>query len=530
MTVHWFGWKDIAEVPSVEGPLTIKPARSGRFLDLMIGLDLPWDQTGLYEYLAVQFCYGSDETVPGCEVVTYRMHRMRTVDTVRLLVPDSVYAATHVRIGVAPAMHCRVGRHNVVSMGLTDDEEPAELSRIARLEALKERVRQQVEGSEQQNVGTCGHYPSTLTFEMTARCNLTCSHCSSHGKRELHLHYNRTPEFPLDRLEAFAEEVFPSLTSISIVGRGEPMLLSDALWNRFIELLVKYRVMLSVTTNGYFLERRLTPELMPFIDNINVSMDGLSKETFALNRGGGDVDRVWHNIEFFHHLRKSSGLARRPRLHFAWTLKQSNVEEFPAFVHKIAQYEADALTARHLMVFFESEAEQSVLLDPARANIFLREGYRLLEQYGIRRECVPLIAETSAERLVSVQTVPLDEPPVAETVPTVTPGAGRDSCMFIHRMAVVNYTGEVQTCSVPYSAVTGTVGETSFFNIWNGSVMQGVREALGTDHEWKQCQNCWYREGRYHSQRALAADGRRIDNDSQTEFSKESLNFVPGRN
>src|SRR5437899_3289800 len=75
----------------------------------------------------------------------------------------------------------------------------------------------------------CAHYPTALCFEMTARCNLTCVHCSSHGAPEVHRTNNKIAEIPLAQLEALASEVFPSLTVISLVGRGEPLLLDEAL-------------------------------------------------------------------------------------------------------------------------------------------------------------------------------------------------------------------------------------------------------------------------------------------------------------
>lgn len=110
---------------------------------------------------------------------------------------------------------------------------------------------------------------------------------------------------------------------------------------------------------------------------------------------------------------------------------------------------------------------------------------------------------------------------------TATGTTARDGCMFIHRMAVINFDGEVQTCSVPYAKVAGGLGRAANFDeIWNGDVMRGVRGALNTEGEWQQCRSCWYREGKFHSQRALAGKGERYGADQAGEFSGDSLNFV----
>ena len=74
--------------------------------------------------------------------------------------------------------------------------------------------------------------------------------------------------------------------------------------------------------------------------------------------------------------------------------------------------------------------------------------------------------------------------------------------MFVHRTAVVHADGLVPTCSAPFAATAGRLGEAArFFDIWNGEVLRGVRSTLDTPNEWYQCRHCWYREGRYQSQR-----------------------------
>jgi hypothetical protein len=56
--------------------------------------------------------------------------------------------------------------------------------------------------------------------------------------------------------------------------------------------------------------------------------------------------------------------------------------------------------------------------------------------------------------------------------------------------------------------------------------MVGVREALDTSEEWEQCRNCWYREGKYKSQRRAAEmQVDRFDIKQPTAFTTEAWNF-----
>jgi len=465
-------------------PMSRKARGRGRYLDVTMALDLSWEETRRYYYCTVEFAHGDHPSLPLRDTVLLQLDTLRQVHTVRVMVPDAVRASTHVRVTLAPAPHAQRAAFKVVRLHLT------------------------------------------------ARCNLTCSHCATHATHADHRLHNRMQELSLDHLEALAEQAFPSLTAINLSGRGEPLMADERLWQRFVELVIRHRVMLAITTNGWFLMRRITPELMPFISNVNVSMDGFEPETFAANRGGTDIARIWRNVAHFHRLRQAAQLPRRPRLQFAWTLRKNNMAELPDFVRKIAEYDADTLTVRHLMVFFPSLAGDSALEDPVQANLHLRQAYQLLEQHGIERDCVPLMKEPPREPLVQLRTPAAAVPaaaPTAAPAPGPGPSAEPDRCMFIHRMPPVMCNGEVKTCSVPTMHTAGDLSAQRFEDIWNGPVFRDVRAAMGTADEKQPCRTCWYREGRFASQRDLRQRGERYADDAETQVSQTGLDFTRGR-
>ena len=70
--------------------------------------------------------------------------------------------------------------------------------------------------------------------------------------------------------------------------------------------------------------------------------------------------------------------------------------------------------------------------------------------------------------------------------------------------------GEVTTCGKHYGAQVGHLNEqTSLWDIWNGPAMCSLRATFGRDDMWHQCQHCWLREIRWHSQRQ-AKDAERV--------------------
>lgn len=269
------------------------------FFEIEITLDLPAREARRYEHSKLYYTTGSRYKFSEERVVTFCIERLRTPQRIRIVLPDGAKTARLVRVRIDPAPLAEAGEYAVTAFRVAPDE-TSDTARIARLEAHKEAVRRQVEASEASNLTTLSHHPSSLILELTPRCNLTCIHCSSHGQVELHQAHNRMPEMSPAMLTRLADEVFPSLTSICLVGRGEPTLASDTLWRSFTEAVVKHRVLLAIITNGTFIQRRLTPELLPFIDNITMSIDGLTDATFAANRVGASLEKVWTAVEWFH--------------------------------------------------------------------------------------------------------------------------------------------------------------------------------------------------------------------------------------
>jgi MoaA/NifB/PqqE/SkfB family radical SAM enzyme len=513
---HRFTRRPLATRPSYVTASSIPPGST--FLEIEIMLDLPVSEARRYEHSKLYYTTGSRYEFSEDRVVTFRIERLRIFQRIRIVLPDEVNTAKIVRVRIDPAPLAESGEYALAEFRLVPDDDSA-ASRTARLEAHKEWVRRQIETSEASDQSILNHYPSSLIVELTPRCNLTCVHCSSHGQPELHRAHNRMQEMSPAMLTHLADEVFPSLTSLCLVGRGEPTMASDKLWRSFTEAVIKHRVLLVIITNGCFIPRRITPDLLPFIDNITFSIDGLRGETFAANRIGASFDKVWDAVEWFHDQRQRSNLARRPRLNFSWTLKRNNIAEFPEFIRRIASVEADALYTRHLLVYFEKDREQSLIDNPALANSYLREAYELLAQYKIGGNSMPLIAET-AENDATHDTIGIDADLGAVTSPQ------RDGCIFIRRTGTVLADGEVPTCGAPFVKTAGVINQTSsFMSIWNGALMEEVRAMINTPAEWEQCRHCWYREGAYQRQRQAIAAGHRPEMTEPSNFTEETWDF-----
>jgi len=362
---------------------------SAGYMDLTLEI-LP-SETG-YEYSKLYFSCQPEQPYDEDRVICFRVIRVAWRETHRLVLPPDAINSEYIRLRLDALPYTRGTAAVDSRVRFVPAEDQSEQSQRARRRDLKQRTRAGVEESENRRREWLPHMPESISLELTAGCNLTCSHCSSHGTAEAHRMNNRRKAFDMDMLDRLAEDTFPSLTLVNLVGRGEPMMVGLPLWQRLISHLLTYDVFMTCVTNATFLTKRIDEAILPVVDTLTASIDGTTPEIFAANRGGASLENWRRNIDHFNSLRKKSGLARLPRLGLSWTLKRNNIHQFPDFIRLAIELEADLLYVRHLFVFHEKDRGESLVCEPELTNRYLNEGYAMLEGKSIKLDAVPLAA------------------------------------------------------------------------------------------------------------------------------------------
>lgn len=468
-------------------------------------------------------------------VICFPVRHVHRWERVRVRLPHAAVAANVLKTRIDGLPYTN-GNFLIKDVELTNGEDAPSLSYKADLAMARHLVRQQVLQSEAEERVWLPHYPESISIELTSKCNLRCPHCSAHGKLDLHRFHNRRPEMSPALLRKIGNEIFPHITTLSLVGRGEPTMTSDELWSTCIQLVKKFDINISCVTNGHFLRKRFTPDVMPYVDELCVSIDGNSETTHRCNRRGSRFADVMANLEYFHEARRSLHLAKRPTLSFYWTLMHNNIHELASFVRDSARFQPDFFALRHLVVFHERDREQSLVGHPQLLNHHLKEVYAELRKHGIRFEGPPLMQDADEGH-----TLPMFPHAESATPPTECSKSFRtrksslfpprslglpdsrnqiERCTWMHRTGIIMSDGEVTTCGKHFGQRVGMLGTThSFWNIWNGSAMRDLRATFGTDRMWPQCQSCWLRELKWHSQRMAKNNGQVFSDYSKSHFS-----------
>ena len=497
------------------------------FVDIELEIDISWEDSRRYQYSKLYYARGPDEPFDESRVVCVRIRENRFRHLVRIRIPDEALVSGTIRFRFDPFPYSN-GRVSIYDCCLvTEENSNTLLSASANLDSLKQATRAGVEDSERKQAEIVTHYPESMSLELQPGCNLQCGHCATHGTDKAHATNNRLGAIKMSHLKSLATEVFPHLTLLHLVGRGEPLMVSDALWEVLVGEAQQNRVFLTVVTNGYYIERRITPDVLPLIDTLTVSIDGLSPAVFASNRGGACLETVLKGVQYFHQLRKNACLPRRPKLCISWTLKRNNIAELPRFIKFMAQYEPDRYYMRHLLVCHDKDRSESLLEVPELANRYLAEAYALIAEQGAETDCPPLF-NTGAK----ARNTPRDKAVGSPASPVERSHNGRDKiCQYIHRTASIKAQGNMTTCGVYHAAKVGVFDEQKGFKaLWNGDVMRSVRRDINTCNEWEQCKNCWFRESRYYSQRVERAVNSAYSLSNEADYSLDAWDYRKPKN
>lgn len=379
-------WRNVASDYSALSPVLAIPAGSTH-LDVCLSLGLDWTETGEYEYSKL-YWRRPDQEFSEERVICFRVPSAGTAQQVRLELPSELQEAGVSCFRLDPLAYMRSGSYCIEGIDFVRDPLLRDsASVLAALHALKQKTRVGVAESEKAgNSAHLRHFPESLSIELTPRCNLRCRYCSSHRTARLHSEHNRMPEMHPETLRRLASQAFPYATTVSLVGRGEPLLVSQRLWQVLQEEIDRHSVLLSFVTNGLLVEKRVTADLMRHIDTITVSIDGGTEETMATNRVGSSLSKVVGGIDYINQLRRSVRLARRPRLFISWTLLKNNVDEFADFVDRSEAFSVDGFYVRHLMVYDESLRHESLLSEPHRFAPQLSRAYEILQGRGVKTD------------------------------------------------------------------------------------------------------------------------------------------------
>lgn len=165
-------------------------------------------------------------------------------------------------------------------------------------------------------------YPYWLTVDPSSVCNLRCVFCPTGQRRGA----RAAALMPLARFRKIMQKLGPYLYHVDFCNWGEPMLNPEL--PEMIACAAWYGVSAKIDTNlGIDLTRDYADRLIRSgIPRINISIDGASRETYAVYRRDGDFEKVMSNFALLASRKKALGYLS-PHLHWQFLVFKHNEHE-----------------------------------------------------------------------------------------------------------------------------------------------------------------------------------------------------------
>src|SRR6266568_3591018 len=319
--------------------------------------------------------------------------------------------------------------------------------------------------------------PRSIYIEPTSRCNELCQQCP----RTL-LSRENDRDLSYDEFRTIVDQ-FPVLDRVVLHGLGEPLLNKEL--PRMISYLKARGAYVLFNSNGILLNAKRGQALIDTgLDEYRLSMDGSTRETYALVRGVDAFDKTWRNIKAFIAMQKEQD-ASKPAVSLWFTAMRENLHELPGLIDLASENGIREVYLQRL-VYFEAGLAHS------KQALFRRASAEELE---LVRRC----EQTCKERGITFNAAGSATP--AESLLRDFGERPWSGCRRPYTLTYITSSGNVLSCCfAPFGhksaeeyreeRVLGNIFQETIEAIWSGERYQAFRRAFESDHPAKHCSQC----------------------------------------
>lgn len=319
--------------------------------------------------------------------------------------------------------------------------------------------------------------PTCLYLEVTNECNLACKTCPiTYGKVE------EPASLSLEQVKLLVSQ-FSTVKRVVLHGVGEPLLNRDLA--KIIAWLKGNGIYVLFNSNGTLMNRRWGEALIESgLDEVRISLDATTPETFARVRGRPLFDLILKNIRVFIALKREKASAN-PSVSLWLTGLRETLKELPEFIHLAHSLEIDRVYLQRLVYWEGGQDDQMARPDQSLFNS-LRE-----EEEEIIRLAQRLAGDLGVSFEASGATTPI------ESLAREKQAQPWSACMRPWSLMYVSARGSAFPCCIaPFSTQDlgslslGNAFRDDLANIWNGEKYQEFRKRLLSPDPPECCRGC----------------------------------------
>ncbi|MFH1239733.1 MAG: radical SAM protein [Candidatus Diapherotrites archaeon] len=298
-------------------------------------------------------------------------------------------------------------------------------------------------------------YPLKLSFDPSSICMLKCPLCPTGQQKN-----GRTlGKMDFEKYKKIVDETAPYLYEIDLNNWGEPLLNENIA--KMVEYAHKKRIKTSINTNlNVKLSEKQVGELINAgLDQLYVSMDGITQKTYEKYRKKGDLKTVMDNIKRFSKKKTELGV-QNPFIVWQFLIMKHNEHELPELKRVKEELGVNKLVKGSLRSDMGDE-------------IFIEDKIKVenTQDYLPRDEGNSRYDYKKKERKLK-----------------------KEYCHLLWFVAVVNWNGSIAPCCSSYYEKFdfGNAFEQGFGKIWNNEMYQKARHAVAkkVPDSGTVCDNC----------------------------------------
>jgi len=182
-------------------------------------------------------------------------------------------------------------------------------------------------------------------MEPTTACNLGCPECPSGLKK-----FTRpTGKMELVRHEKWLKELSKTVFYVTYYFQGEPFLNPQFL--EMIKAAKRYRMYTATSTNAHFITQDNAEEVVRSgLDQLIISVDGVSQEVYEQYRVHGDLEKVWRATEALVKAKQKLN-SSTPKLIFQCLAVKPNEHEIPLVFEKAKSLGVDEVRIKSAQLY-----------------------------------------------------------------------------------------------------------------------------------------------------------------------------------
>lgn len=293
--------------------------------------------------------------------------------------------------------------------------------------------------------------PVSITIETTNRCIFKCEMCPRSSD-----HIRKEGDMTISTFNKI-KPLLKTAIYVNLSGFGETFL--NEHFFEMLKIVKRYNCYVMVFSNGFLLNEGIIKNLIKYnLDEMVISVDGASSETYNNIRKFGSFDKLISNIKNLNHL-KTSYNSDYPTLNLNFMGMKDNIHELPEVIKLAAKYNFKNVFAQNFAVFSSELEDQSLFNHQKYANKYINQAQEIANDLGI-----------------------------GFLIPSFE--YNMTNCGDPFSSTYVTWDGLITTCA-PQSFIIGDLRKSNVFEIWNSSGYKSLRKKFKNQEIPEQCKYCY---------------------------------------